>query len=751
MDVSGRRVTGVNTSARAERKQGVMTLSFSAVQAEVRVCSGCGEEFTPKDHRARVCKKNCGRYTPPGDVEFVGVDGEGGGDDPSRYVLFGIGEEHIENGTEGLTWKECFSFLYREFRRRGSGVAFVGFFLGYDFTQILKSLPEERARTLLTREGIRKRAHQTPNRQPHPVEFEGWQFDILGSKRLRIRPKNCGCRIVSCKCPKASWCYLCDVGSFFQTSFLNVINPAGWDTPICTQEEYEKVKAGKERRETAQLDDDMREYMHLEIELLERVMRALNEGFKSIGIRLTPKQWFGPGQAAARWLKGKVPKREDWYKEIPAWYLDAARSSYYGGWFETFCHGYIKGEVHEYDINSAYPSTIARLPCLVHGRYTRGEGRPTGSVAGAAYTLVKARVRTDRKPNRAGKRAGMESPVGAMLHRNSDGSVCRPDITEGWFWMEELLYARRAGFVGKVDYREWVSYAPCDCAPPFEGIRELYETRLRVGKNSVLGKACKLVYNSCYGKFAQSIGAPEYGNPIYASKITSGCRQQVTDAIESHPGGSQMLAMVATDAVFFLAPHPDLAVSNLLGEWDYNNRRNLTVFKPGVYWDDETRDQIRRAEKPKFKTRGINAAKFAEEIWKIDHWFQGWDPRGDTIEWPDTEFESGFSIVTALQALSWGKWDVAGRNNPRNVFHTSNPRSKRRGVHHDDKTMVWRSGIIRRDFDWETGDFENVISKPYEKFFGLDDPFSEESRTEYGVTEDGTVADAFRWLIRNNE
>lgn len=725
-------------------------VSFSTIEQEERICNGCGRTFTPSDHRARVCKKNCGRREDPRVVEFVGVDGEGRGDDPSCYVLFGIGQEHIENGTAGLTWKDCFSFLYREFRRRGSSVAFVGFFLGYDFTQILKSLPEDRARTLLTKEGIRKRAHRTPGRRPHPVECEGWQFDILGSKRLRIRPKNCKCRIVSCKCPKASWCYLCDVGGFFQTSFLNVINPAGWEVPVCTQEEYERVKEGKERRETAQLDDEMREYMHLEIEILERVMRALNEGFNSIGIRLTPKQWFGPGQAAARWLKGKVPPREEWYKTIPAWYLDAARSSYYGGWFETFCHGYIKGTVHEYDVNSAYPSVIARLPCLVHGRYTRGLGKPPGGVADSPGTLVKARVWSPGKSHRKRGNHDVESAIGTMLHRNADGSICRPDISEGWYWMEELLSARRVGIVGKVDWREWVSYEPCDCPPPFAGIRDLYETRLRVGKNSVLGKACKLVYNSCYGKFAQSIGAPEYGNPIYASKITSGCRQQILDAIGSHPGGTQALAMVATDAVFFLGEHGGLAVSNRLGDWDHTQRTNLTVFKPGVYWDDTTRAQIRAGDKPKFKARGINAQKFAEEIWKIDHWFQQWDIHGRTVEWPDTEFESGFSIVTALQALSWGRWDAAGKNNPRNVFHTSNPESKRRGISYDPERGVWRSGIIRREYSWEVGDYQGVDSKPYEKSFGIDDPFSEESRTAYGVTEDGTVADTFRWMLKND-
>src|SRR6185312_6510244 len=52
--------------------------------------------------------------------------------------------------------------------------------------------------------------------------------------------------------------------------------------------------------------------------------------------------------------------------------LDAARSSYYGGWFEIFAHGHIPEVTWEYDINSAYPAIISRLPCLSHGRWEYG-------------------------------------------------------------------------------------------------------------------------------------------------------------------------------------------------------------------------------------------------------------------------------------------------------------------------------------------------------------------------------------------
>src|SRR5256885_2291208 len=125
-------------------------------------------------------------------MKFVGIDGEGVNlpNGEHRYVLLGIGNDQIENAN-GLSWKDCFTFLYDHFE---TGTAFVGFYLGYDFTQIFRSLPEHRAHILFTQEGKALRRHRIKGKPPFPVEYEGWQFDLLGMKRLRIRPKLCQCR-----------------------------------------------------------------------------------------------------------------------------------------------------------------------------------------------------------------------------------------------------------------------------------------------------------------------------------------------------------------------------------------------------------------------------------------------------------------------------------------------------------------------------------------------------------------------------
>jgi hypothetical protein len=681
-------------------------------------------------------------------VQFIGVDGEGmttsGGE--HKYVLFGVGEAQIED-SGGLRWSDCFEHLYSQYR---PGTAFAGFFLGYDFTQMFRTLPEDRAWMLLTNEGRALRKHKIAGKSPHPVQHEGWQFDILGNKRLRIRPKDCDCEVATCGCKFRPWMYTCDVGSFFQSSFLTVIDPSGWaeGTAVVTPEEFALIKEGKEKRSTAVLDEDMKMYNRLENVVLSRVMTTLDVGFHSIGIHLPASKWFGPGQAAQAWLaKEKVPTRED-HSVVPDWFLEAARMSYYGGWFEQFIHGIIPGESHEYDINSAYPSIIATLPCLLHGKYTRGTGLPVTHPGNLC--LAYGNVWSPSMPD-----GTKGQHIGAMLHRDSSGRIFRPAATEGWFWWDELKAAQKAGMIkrldnkGKQQIRQWVNYEPCDCPPPMANIAGLYQKRLDVGKKSPLGKAAKLIYNSDYGKFAQSIGDPLYGNPVYASRITSGCRTQLLDAIATHPGGMAAVAMVATDAIYFLTPHPGLPVSEKLGEWDYKAKHNLTLFKPGVYWDDETRRQIAEERSPLFKARGFQAADFVTSLARIDSEYRVWE-RSMKWDWPSVSFTPKFAMTTALQALRRNDWDNAGvvAVSPKAITQDSNPSSKRDGLYRDsyDGRTIYRSSP-HLGMSYGEGQMRWVPSHPYEKRFGMEDPWSQESREQFGLTEDGNVTDILAWIL----
>jgi len=537
--------------------------------------------------------------------------------------------------------------------------------------------------------------------------------------------------------------YICDAGGFFQTSFLVAINPKKWPRPILTAEEFALIQRGKEMRSTAELDDDMRFYNRLENDVMSRLMDRTDEGIRALGVALSPKQWFSPAQAAQVWMRGRAPTRETLAETVPGWFLEAARAGFIAGWFEIFIHGPVSGITYQYDINSAYPSVAKSLPCLLHGEYSRGLGKPKNP---PALTMVKADVTVPKNET--------TRYIGAMMHRFPDGRIARPIFTGGWYWLHELEAAQRAGLCRVRRWVKWCGYEPCDCPPPLAELETLYEERLKQGKNTPLGRGARLVYNCVYGKLAQSIGQPEFMNFVYASLITAGCRIQILNAIATHPGGKSCVAQIATDAVYFLSPHPSLPISNKLGEWDVTEHSNITLFKPGVYWDDEARKMITAGDTPQFKARGVSARDMAARLADIDRQFDdlseppplhlnsfGKPTKTETEFWPSTSFTPGFQMVSAREALNRGDWSLAGTLMDRPVTQNSWPGLKRQEAYYDGKML---RSEPRRHFGVEAwdlgengagGDFARSV--PYTGNAVLTD--DDDTTEEYGITPDGMV------------
>jgi len=677
-----------------------------------KVCA-CGTEFETINLRKSKCNKDCGRNSKSRNAArttkrvlttFIGVDGEGvtREDGTHDYVLLSVGNESLyrEDGAH-LHWREIFPFLYEQYQNN-THAAFVGFFLGYDFTQWFRSLPESRARSLLSKAGIAERARKRSggNPKPFPVYVGDWEWeiDILGTKRFKLRPGTGFPPNTPGIKNGNSWMSICDTGSFFQMSFLNLIS--GERGKLLSDTEYAVIEKGKAKRASAKFGLDMIRYNILENDVLSRIMEQLNDGFKAIGITLQKEQWFGPGQAAQAWMKKiNAPTGEDVRDRVPESARIAARKSYFGGWFEIFAHGIIPGTSYEYDINSAYPYMIAQLPCLLHGKWTKGE---------------KTAVRNNGKSLRLlhGTAHGSNKFVGALPHRTPKGRVLRPQKTSGWYWEHEVNAAMSAGMVDAFDIDEYVDYEPCKCEPPFAEIANLYLERLKVEKNSPHGKAYKLIYNSAYGKMAQSVGNPTYANPIYASLITAGCRTMILSAIATHPTGLHDLLMVATDGVYFRTPHPSLPLNDeTLGMWDSKEKENLTLFMPGIYWDDKARQAIKDEGNPKLKSRGISAVDLARCIELLDDQFTGLSTFAP--EWPSIELPVQFNMTTAVQALARGKWETCGKivtNGSRTI--DSNPFTKR--AH---SVLHWSADEkIYRSYCWSQQD--PIESTPYDKLFG---------------------------------
>jgi hypothetical protein len=306
-----------------------------------------------------------------------------------------------------------------------------------------------------------------------------------------------------------------------------------------------------------------------------------------------------------------------------------------------------------------------------------------------------------------------------MPHREKNGSIHRPEYTTGWIHWDEIQACVKAKLIdpASITIYEWYRYQPCDCPPPLAKVTDLYALRTKAGKNTPLGIACKLVPNSLYGKFAQSIGSPKYANPVYASLITSRCRIQITDAIATHPKGAKDVVMIATDGIYFRHPHPKLALTSNLGDWEEGLKHNVTLFKPGMYWDDKARANLAAGETVSFKARGVNAKDFSKCLLEIDDQFR--------------QMIAAFSMITATQAQHWGNWSVAGSlvKDPM-ANQSANPWKKR-------VFLGVKDGILYSEcYPEPTGP-----NYPYDERFGADDetnPHSLLSREAQGILPEGS-------------
>jgi hypothetical protein len=188
--------------------------------------------------------------------------------------------------------------------------------------------------------------------------------------------------------------------------------------------------------------------------------------------------------------------------------------------------------------------------------------------------------------------------------------------------------------------------------------------------------------------------------------------------------------------VYFQSPHPLLPCSPELGAWDYAEKRELCLFKPGVYWDDSARASVAAGEAPVFKARGVNARDFGSVLQLVDAQFRDLAmSRSSRIEWPAVEFPLSFSMVTSLQALQRNDWSLAGTlvNDPTNR-QSSDPSLKR-------SSWYWDGDLLRSR---PNANDPYEPSRPYEKRFGMENPFSDESKEAEGIHPDGYPGDLWK-------
>jgi hypothetical protein len=275
----------------------------------------------------------------------------------------------------------------------------------------------------------------------------------------------------------------------------------------------------------------------------------------------------------------------------------AANAAYYGGRSEVSAIGPIPGPVYQYDLRSAYPAGMLRLPCPLH---TRWEHKP------------RAKRLPDRGLYLAKVRFFHDDCLWCGLPFRQKGGLFWPFEGTGWYWSPEIEAAQRHLQARIINVHDlWIARCECDCRP-FEWVEALYDERRRLGSDT-RGYPLKLALNSLYGKFAQRCGRGPYHDPVSAGLITAITRAQLLEAVGQNP---RAVVMLATDAVFSREPL-SLDIGEGLGQWEEKIWSDLFIAQPGVYWSNSDLDKS-------VKSRGAPRSIIGEAAHRFCDVFAEW-------------------------------------------------------------------------------------------------------------------------------
>lgn len=471
---------------------------------------------------------------------WVGVDGEGVGRKPHRYVLLACSDGDYVEDRRGLSTVDCLNFILDLSTR---DVRLCGYYLSYDWTMIVRELPDSAIHALFRPE-LRARGGGGFAR----VEYEGFKLHWLAGAMWLADDRR-----------KATvW----DLGKYYQGPFIGCLKD--WNIRPDVRGE---IAAMKRRRSVFTLKElpRIRNYCLNECEALAEFGTKLERAH--LDADLPSRGWYGPGSTASVLLnRHKISERRG---IIPPPMLEPVACAFFGGRAEISRSGFVAGPISGYDLSSAYPAQATLLPCLEHGRWERVTRERELTGAGVAHALVHGHIR---------HAPGDWAPLPVRM---PNGTVGFPrGGASGWWWREEWL-AARSGWKGLEFDHAFVLRRECSCQP-FSFLPEVFAERLRVGKESGAGRVLKLGPNSVYGKLAQTIGKAQFASRAWAGMITSGTRAEILRLMSRHEDLSSVL-MIATDGLFS-TERLEIGKEIVLGGWERTEHPSITLVRPGIYW-----------------------------------------------------------------------------------------------------------------------------------------------------------------------
>lgn len=506
------------------------------LQTEGVLLCPCGNEIPRKRRDAKFCSENCRKRYHARSLKlerpFVALDGEGIG---SKYVLLAAKRKGKENAhvfnRDGLSTEQCFQFLLSLSKGGKSGKVrplYEWFAFDYDVNMILGDLPLKG-----------ETASIEELRATNTTVWRGYKITYIPRKIFKLA---CNGR----------YFHSADSWGFFQATFEKALEDWGIEVP-------EIITRGKAARQDFSTwnDADIIAYNDAELDCMSEIMERLRDSITPLKIPV--RSWHGPGALAGSWLSKQKAR---YYKgEIPKELNDAAVRAYFGGRIDVQGYGFVD-PVYHYDIVSAYPSAIRFLPDLssLEWRYVEGNAP---LLAGISVSQIRWKI--------------PDTKWGAFPWRNHSGSIRWPLAGTGWYWHREIEAAIERFGPECVEYlATW--YTEGELVYPFkEAVEEAFSYRRELKAQGLSSHiAVKLILNSLYGKFAQTVGKAQYYSPVWAGLITSYTRSELQRAI------SEEVVCVMTDSIWTKSPL-SVDTSNDLGGWEEQSEGKLILAGAGLY------------------------------------------------------------------------------------------------------------------------------------------------------------------------
>ena len=348
-------------------------------------------------------------------------------------------------------------------------------------------------------------------------KFDGYKIQYLPNKKLAIRKGH------------HSTVFF-DIAQYYHESLANAYQNNIGKLPDEYLEMKEKRKSFSDRyfKRNKKLVRNycIQDCIHTKL-LAQHWIKLFNSAFS-----FYPSRWISSGYLAEKVLINQgiyIPK----FLEIPYEVSEMASNAYFGGRFEILRRGFI-GTAYLYDINSAYPFAISKIPNLLNGRWFKSKKIDDKSLLG--FFKVKVDVPHDKF-------------VPPFPFR-ANNMVCFPSGKFVTFCtLEELRAVEDSSCYTILDSVQYYTKKPY--YPYKQFIENLYNKRLELKQDkNPLQLPIKIILNSIYGKTGEVVRGRigNLFNPVIFSFITGHSRAKLYRFVQENNLESDVVAF-ATDSI----------------------------------------------------------------------------------------------------------------------------------------------------------------------------------------------------------